>query len=279
MSELRLYRGTPHPLTFAGEREKIEDMGPLPHPPRSEVRGIDTPVNHAMIELGGLDVPVPLYEVAFGPVDVESARAIGSLAVDEFVVVSRLAERGAVLQGVSRGFVHPAIMERDETRRIVQAHAVAAPVPTQSVGRASEVFTRYAAPSARWVINCLPEDMHLRFAGTHIAIPRAEGQPWIDAEYSYSYVGESAEGVTVATSKIQEVRNVPNAVPGGTLLLSHTEAIIEAIRTGVSPEVTSRMVFAVGLDRGPEGFQGSSCAGLGYYSQRTLQQYLDQVGF
>ena len=56
MSETRLYRGTPHPLTFSGEREKIENMGPLPYPPRSEMRGADTPTAHAMIEFGGIGI-------------------------------------------------------------------------------------------------------------------------------------------------------------------------------------------------------------------------------
>jgi len=253
-------------------------MGPLLQPPRAEVRGADEPVNHAIIELGGLDVPVPLYELSFGPVDADSARAIGSLAINEFVVVSRLAERGAILRGTTRGFVHPALMERDEAGNILQAHVVAAPVPTRSEGRAGEVSTRFLAPSARRVVNCLPEEMLLQFNGHHIPIPRDQDQPWIDSEYRYDFVDESAEGVTIATSRIQEVKHVPNYVPGDTLLLAHTEAVLEAIRTGVSPEVTSRMVFAVGLARGPEGFQGNVCTGLGYYSQRTLHQYLEQVG-
>lgn len=279
MTETRLYRGTPHPLTFAGERQHVESMGPLSHPPRAEVRGMDAPINYAMIDFGGLDVPVPLYEVAFGPVDTESARAIGSLAVNELVVVSRLAERGLMLQGVTRGYVHPAVMERDEQGKIVQAHVAAAPVPAQSSGRAHEVYTQYAAPSARRVVNCMPEEMLLEHAGQHIPIPRDAYQQWLDPEYSYNFVAESAEGVTIATSQIQEVRHVPPSVPEDTLLLAHTEAVLEAIRTGVSPEVTSRMVFAVGIGRGPNGFQGNVCTGLGYYSQRTLHQYLEQVRF
>lgn len=254
-------------------------MGPLPYPPRSEMRGADTPTAHAMIEFGGIDVPVPLYEVSFGPVDAKSARAIGGLAVNEFMVASRLAGRGAMLRGVSRGFLHPALMERDAQGHIVQAHVAAAPVPVQSAGYAHEVYTRDVAPSARRVVNCLPEEMLLESGGHHIPIPRDPHQPWLDVEYSYNLVDVSAEGVAIATSQVQEVKSAPGYVAGGTLLLAHTEAVLEAIRTGVSPEVTSRMVFAVGLGRGPEGFQGNVCTGLGYYSPRTLHQYLDQIRF
>lgn len=279
MTEFMLYKGTPHPLNFAGERESVSDVGSMPHVPRAEVMGDKEPVSHAWLELEGMNVPVPLHEVSFGKIDQESARALGGMAAHELVVVSRLAERGAALAGVRHGFAHPSYMERDAQGRIVQAHVAAVPQPVVSYADVDAISPRHVAPMARRIINCMPEDMMLGFGGNHVTIPRHPHQPWLDPEYRYEYLGQSVQGVNVAATTIQEVRHVPSQIPGDMLLLAHTEAVLEAARTGVDPEIVSRMVFAVGLGRGPEGFQGNVCTGLGYYSPRTLKRYLSQVGF
>lgn len=276
MSEFTLYRGTPHPLDFAGEREKVSDMGPMPHPPRAEAQQHLT--GFASLEFAGENVSVPLYELSFGKIDEASARALGGLATHELVVMSRLAERGAVEAGVRAGFAHPAYMDRDAAGRIQRANFAAIPMPAMSYADAQSIRPGEVAPYARRIINCSPDEMLLRTGNAYTAVPRSEQFPWMDAVYAYEILGESNQGVTVARSAIQEVRGAPFAVPGDTLLLAHTEAVLEAARTGVNPDVVSHMVFAVGLERSPEGFQGNTFTGLGYYSARTLRRYLHEVG-
>ena len=278
MTEFTLYRGTPHPLDFAGEHQKVHNMGPLEHPPRAEIRGNDTPVGVVHLEFEGLHQPVPLYELSFGPIDEQSVRAIGSLATNKLVVMSRLAERGAMSAGIGGGFAHPAYMERDHNGEIQQARYAAIPMPQRSGAISELIRPAEVAEQAGRIVNCLPQEMYMQLGDRLAYVPRDSRFPWMDADYRYDEVGQGNQGVTVALSTIQEVRNVPNAVPDDMLLLSHTEAVLEAARTGVDPDIVSHMVFAMGMQRGPQGFQGNVCSGLGYYSRRTLKHYIHEIG-
>jgi hypothetical protein len=277
VSEFELFRGTPHPLTFRGERAEIGDTGELQQPPRAEAHGQETPVSHAMLEFDGIAVPVPVYELSFGRVDEASARVIGRMAASQLVVVSRLAERGAVLGGVRHGFAHPAFMERDRQRRIQQARYAAIPQPVQSMGSAAAVDGSRDISSARRLVNFMPEDMWLRVSGRDRAVGREPRGRWMDVNYDYDPLGRSEGGVVVVHSTVREVTNVPSRVPDDALLLAHTEAILEAVRTGLDPEAISRMVFATGMQRNDSGHQVNIFTGLGYYSQRTLETYMQQV--
>lgn len=278
MTEFSLYRGTPHPLNFAEQHQEVRDTGPLEHAPRAETRGGDVPVGSVHLEFEGLSLPVPLYELSFGPIDEQSARAIGSLATADLVVMSRLAGRGTMDAGIGGGFAHPAYMERDGNGVIQQARYAAIPMPQRSSAVLELIRPAEVAPQARRIINCLPEEMYLSVGERYAHVPRDAQHPWMDNDYRYDVVGQSRQGVTVALSTIQEVRNAPNAVRDDTLLLAHTEAVLEAARTGVDPNVVSHMVFAMGMQRGPEGFQGNVFGGLGYYSRRTLERYVRKLG-
>lgn len=277
MSEFELYRGTPHPLTFRGERAAVDNTGDLQRPPRAEAHGDAQPVGHAMLEFEGLAVPVPVHEMSFGRIDQQSARAMGGLAAEQLIVVSRLAERGAVLAGVDHGFAHPAYMERDAQRRIVRARYAAVPQPVESLGSPAQVSAHRNLAEARHLVNFMPEDMWIRSGGMHAAVRRPNSGRWMDVNYKYEELGRSREGVTVAASTVEEVTNVPPRLPDGVLLLTHTEAILEALRTGVDPEIISRMVFATGMQRNDSGHQGNVFTGLGFYSQRTLEVYMRGV--
>ncbi len=277
MSEFELFRGTPHPLTFRGEREKVDDTGKLARPPRAEATGDRVPVAHAMLEFDGLAVPVPVYELSFGRVDPESARMMGGLASNQLVIVSRLAERGAVMRGIDDGFAHPAYMERDRDRRIRRARYAAIPQPIEPAGSARRVSAHRDIASARRLVNFMPEDMWIRAGGRDQPVRRPQSRKWIDANYKYEPLGRSDEGVMVVNSTVEEVTNVPPRVPDDALLLAHTEAILEAVRTGEDPAAIAKMVFATGMQRVEAGHQGNVFTGLGYYSQRTLEMYMRRV--
>lgn len=274
MSEFELYRGTPHPLTFRGERRSIDDTGELTRPPRAEASGDRQPVARAMLEFEGVHVPVPVYEMSFGRIDPESARVMGSLATDQLIVVSRLTERGAVLAGVEDGFAHPAHMERGRDRRIRRARYAAIPQPIEATGSARAVSANRDISSARRLVNFLPEEMWIRAGGRDRAVQRPRSGRWMDINYKYEPLGRSREGILVVNSTVEEVTNIPSRVPDDALLLSHTEAILEAVRTGEDPAVIAKMVFATGMVRGDTGQQGNIFTGLGYYSQRTLEMYM-----
>jgi len=277
VGEFELFRGTPHPLTFRGEWAKVDDTGELNRPPRAEASGDRAPVMHAMLEFEGVSLPIPVYEMSFGRIDRESAKAMGGLASDQLIVVSRLTERGAVLSGVDDGFAHPAYMERDSERRIRRARYAAIPQPIEAAGSAKRVSANRDIASARRLVNFMPEEMWVRAGGRDRAVKRPRSGRWMDINYKYEPLGRSNEGVTVVNSTVEEVTNVPPRVPDDALLLAHTEAILEAVRTGEDPAVIAKMVFATGMQRNDTGHQGNIFTGLGYYSQRTLEMYMRQV--
>lgn len=277
MSEFELFRGTPHSLTFRGERAEVDDIGEFTHPLRAEATGEAAPITRAMLEFDGMTLPVPVHEMSFGRIDAQSARAMGSLASNQLVVVSRLAERGAVLSGVDDGFAHPAYMDRDNQRRIVRARYAAIPQPIESSGSAKQVTAERDLAAARRIVNFMPEDMWLRNGGRDRAVRRNPWGVWMDVNYKYEPLGRSNENVMVVNSTVEEVTNVPSRIPDDLLLLVHTEAILEAVRTGEDPSIIARMVFATGMQRNAAGRQGNVFTGLGYYSQRTLEMYMRRV--
>jgi len=277
VSEFELYRGTPHPLRFRGEQAPVQDIGEFRQAPRAEAGGDRVPVAQAMLEFDGVAMPVPVYELSFGRIDQQGARAMGGLASNQLVIVSRLTERGAVMAGVDDGFAHPAYMERDHERRIRRARFAAIPQPVEAAGSARQVTAHRDIANARHLVNFMPEDMWVRAGGRDRAVRRPDSGRWIDVNYKYEPLGRSEEGVTVVNSTVEEVTNVPPRIPDSALLLTHTEAILEAVRTGQDPAAIAKMVFATGMQRNDSGHQGNIFTGLGYYSQRTLEMYMRQV--
>lgn len=276
MAEFELFTGVPHDLEFKTMSGAVTLERDFEHEvPRARLQ---TEIERARIplEIGGEHAAdVPVYEIGLGGLEKKQLLAswLGELCANQLVVVSRIAERAAAMDGLRDGLAHPSAMIRDgQTGRIKAARYVAIPERVAQRGAAaSQVAAKRNLGEARRVINCTPEDMRLKTGGRNIMFERDPAiATQIDIAYHYEVVGRGQKNIPVAKSRPNNPVGIPRGVPEDVLLLVHSEVPIEALRLGVSPDIVANMVFPYKMERRLGGQQCNTSTALGYYSTAML---------
>ncbi len=273
MERYRLINGTPHPVAFSNG--VVLERNPNFNPPRAQTSERLSNRQYTNVEFAGTHFSVPVFEVSFGKLErvQELRHEIGEIATG-LVIMSRIAERSARLSGIKGGFAHPARMWRGAERNsILAADLAAVPQPAIPLGDASEVAKARDFNGVNQLINLYPEGLTLTSSQANLPLPSYGS---IQPNYGYQTIGYSEEGIEVAASIIHNV-SAPFDISEYDIVIAHPEAIVESIRCGVDPEICAKMVFPHHVERNGSGQQSNVCSSFGYFSERTLDAFLQEA--
>ncbi len=273
---IELINGTGHDCEFRGKRGTVT---------LSKLLGVEAfrastaterePRQTMLMQVGDRLVNVPVFELKIsGFAERDKERMIGHGAMQHVVLMSRIAERAAVVAADENiaHIAHPAYMQREwPGGPITQARFAARPVRRnyEAVRSESGHLWEMRRSSVPHLVNASPQALRLLLPdGALIDIPSVS--PY-GVDYDYWPDQTTDQGIILAHSQPKELTGVPNGgVDADVIFIAHSEVPVAAMQLG-RPGVYPHLAVACGMQRDANGVQTDVCTGIAQYSPETME--------